>query len=145
MNRLLFDHDKEVSLWVGKKLDVEFHKVLAAIGVLAKDGTLIGGAVLHDHTRYDVELTYFGLNTFTPTMVKAIAYTIFVYHKLTRVSLTIARKKKRLRKVIGKFGFSYEGIRRRYYGLGQGNDGIQYGMLKEECRFLKRFEEQKAA
>ncbi len=145
MNRLLFDHDKAVAEWVSKKLDCEIHKVLAAIGVLDKEGVLVGGAVLHDHTRYDVELTYFGLNTFTPTMVRAIAYTVFVYARLNRVSLTIARKKKRLRKVVGKFGFSYEGIRRRYYGLGQGNDGIQYGMLKDECRFLKRFEEQRAA
>jgi RimJ/RimL family protein N-acetyltransferase len=146
MNRLLFDHDKEVSDWVGRKFDADLVKVLAAVGVLAKDGTLIGGAVLHDHTRYSVELSHYGVGTFSPDLVKAITYIVFIHAKLLRLSLTIPRKKKRLRKTVCKFGFSYEGIRRKFYGKNQGDDGIQYGMLKEEAaRFLKRFEQKAEA
>ncbi len=143
MNRLLFDHDKDVYEWVGKKLDCEFTNVLAAVGILDKNGNLIGGSVLHDRTRYDVELSHYGVGTFTPDLVKAIAYIVFVHAGMTRLSLRIARKKKRMRKSVMKYGFSYEGIRRRFYGKNQGDDGIQYGMLKEEAtRFLRRFDVQ---
>lgn len=142
MNRLLFDHDKIVSDWVGKNLDCEFTNILAAVGVLGQDGTLIGGSVLHDRTRYDVELSHFGVQTFTPDLVRALAYIVFIHANLSRLSLMIARKKKRVRKAVMKYGFSYEGLRRKFYGKNQGDDGIQYGMLREECRFLRRFDGQ---
>lgn len=146
MNRLLFDHDRVVADWTGKKLDTEFDKILAAFGKLNESGELIAGIVLHDPTRFDVELSYWGVGSFTPSMVKALAYIVFIHAKLNRLTVRVPRKKNRgMRPALMRFGFSHEGVQRRYYNPYKTGDAILYGIVRDDAeRYIRRFNEQRS-
>ncbi len=135
---IMLDNQQAVSEWVGLKLGTRFSNLLGTVGYLDKEGTLIGAAVLHDHTKYDVELTYFGKGTLSLDMCKAIAWLSFIRGNVLRVSICVPRKKKRLRIGFEKIGWKYEGIKHRYFGPSKNCDGIMYWFSKDDAtKFLR--------
>ena len=138
MSKLMFGNTEIVSGWAASKFDARFSNILATVGALDKDGTLIGAAVLHDHTRYDVELSYYGAGTLSLDMCKAIAWLVFEFGKLQRVSICVARRNKKLTRALPRIGWVYEGCKRRQFGPFKGDDGLVWGILRKEAgKFLR--------
>ena len=133
MKQYMFDNSESVALWVAKQMNVNFTEVLGTIGILDGEGVLIGGAVLHNYTRYDVELSYFGKGTLDFAITKAIGWIAFVKGGVERLTLCVPRKRKRLLRALPKIGFHHEGIQRRKFGPNKSDDGILFGMLREEA------------
>ena len=140
MTKLLFDHDKTVSEWCGKKLGCTFYNLVCAIGTMDKDGVLNGAAVLHDHTAHDMELSAYCEGSFSYDLCRAIAYVAFIHKKVQRITIVVPREKKNLLRRVKKFGWVYEGTKRKYYGPFKRHDGIIFGMLANEAsRFMRGF------
>lgn len=135
---LMLDNQQAVSEWVALKLGTRFGYILGTVGYLDKEGTLIGAAVLHDHTKYDVELTYFGKGTLSLDMCKAIAWLSFMRGNVLRVSICVPRKKKRLRVGFEKIGWKYEGIKHQYFGPSKNCDGIMYWFSRDDAKKFLR-------
>lgn len=142
MSRLLFGHDRVVAEWVGKNLEIEFRNIVFAVGTLDPRGRLTGGGVLHDHSRYDVELTCFGPGAMRAALFRALARLTFVELECLRCTLRIPRRRGRLVGGALKLGFKHEGLVRRLYGPHRADDAIIMGLLRRDAgRFLGEVKE----
>ncbi len=131
---IIVGHDAEVLAWVAARLPTDLHRVLAAIGVV--DGEpggmeLVGGAVLHNWSRYDIELSVYGPMAFSPPLGRAIAEAALAAG-VERMTIRIARRNSRLGRFLTAQGWHWEGIQRRLYGPTKADDAIMYGMLAGE-------------
>lgn len=145
MRRPLLGHDEIVARWVEERMGLKFLGLGGAIGVLDEAGKLIGGHVLHNHSKYDVELTSYGPESFSPTLVRLIAFLAYRDLDCRRMTARVPRRNKPLVRALPKFGFRHEGLVRRLYGLSRMDDALLFGMLESEAtRFLKGFENERS-
>ncbi len=144
---ILTGHDAEVLSWVAARLPTHFVSVLAAIGVVdGEAGTmeLVGGAVLHNWSKYDTELSVFGPMTFSPPLGRAIAEAALAAG-VQRMTIRIPRRSAKLGRFLTAQGWHWEGIQRRLYGPTKADDAIMYGMLAGEGFLLYAVPQQVAA
>lgn len=145
---ILTGHDAEVAAWVAGHLDADLYRIHSAIGVIEdrEDATseLIGGAVLHNWSKYDIEMSYFGPMTFSPNMGRAIAEAALAAG-VQRMTIRIRRSARRLGAHLMAAGWRYEGIQRRLYGPEKADDAILYGMLAGEGFLLWPVPQERAA
>ena len=137
---LLLDHDLDIARWTAVRLGVDtLNRLASAIGVLDEDGVVIGGCVLHNWSRYDMELSYYGPGTMTVGMLKIIAQNV-VDAGCHRLTLRCSRRdSKRLVPGYLKLGFRYEGCQERLYGPTREDDAMLYGLVADRAeRFLRR-------
>lgn len=135
---LLFGKDREVAEWASKELESNFLGFVIAVGVIDDETrALIGGAVLHNWSFNDIELSIVG--KMTPELLKAVA--MIAFSKVGRITIRVPRSKKQILKAAVKYGFRLEGTIRRLYGPFKRHDGVMFGLLKEEAkRFIKGLE-----
>ncbi len=144
---ILTGHDAEVLAWVAARLPTHFVSVLAAIGVVdGEAGTmeLVGGAVLHNWSRYDIELSVFGPMTWSPPLGRAVAEAALAAG-VQRMTIRIPRRSAKLGRFLTAQGWHWEGIQRRLYGPTKQDDAIMYGMLAGEGFLLYPVPQQVAA
>ncbi len=110
----------------------------AALGIV-RDGTLIGGVVFNNfHPEVGDVLISAAFDTsawFRPRTVRRVFAFPFDHLGCARLSDHVPRKLKPARRFAEKAGFRLEGVKRR--GFDGRQDLMLYGMLREECRFLK--------
>jgi RimJ/RimL family protein N-acetyltransferase len=123
---ILAGHDRDVATWVAANLDADLGRIYAAIGLLDQSGTLVAGGVLHNWSKYDMELVYFG--RLTPAMVRALVKAA-ERAEVERVTVRVARRNRRIARGLTKFGFAWEGIQRRLCGPTRADDAIVYGRM----------------
>ena len=139
---ILAGQRETVARWVAgriKDMDGPPEKDYEAIGVM-RDGKLIGGVIYNNYFeiaphQYDIRFTASGE---TGWLTKASLRVIFGYPfenlHCIRVSALCAKGNKRSRDLVERLGFVAEGNIRHAFGTGR--DGIFYGMLKHECRWI---------
>jgi len=138
--KLLFGHDQVVAEWCERKCGVKFKTLWKSIGAIDEEGRLIGAAVLHDLTQYDVELSFYGPNTLTMDMCRAIAWHCFIQQGLERISIHVRRSNRRLLKALPAMGWRWEGVKHHLFGNDKKDDGILFGILRENAvRYLRKF------
>lgn len=135
---ILAGHDATVAKWVSEKLGCSFHNVVLAPGVIDDTGLLIGGAVLSDHSRFDVELTYYGPGTVSIRLARLLAKFVFEDLGCERCTMRVPRTNKAMLRGAPKIGFQHEGLARRLYGPGKKNDAVLFGLLREDAGRLLR-------
>lgn len=95
-----------------------------------------GGVVYYNYLGHSVEALVAGEGYWlTPLNVQAIFLYPFVTLKCWRMTVFASKDNKISRRFIQKLGFKLEGNVRK--GMPDGKDAIMYGMLKEECRWIK--------
>lgn len=137
MPQLLFGHDQQVADWVVAHIphvNGSF-KSCAALGVVS-DGELIGGVVYHEYRINDIQISLAA--TDKRWLTKALMRSFFLYPfeqlKCERVTSFIPSRNATTRRFCEKIGFTQEGnIRRGFVG----DDCIVYGMLRDECKWIK--------
>lgn len=133
---ILLGHDREVAEWAGQAWGNHdlTSNLLNAFGQV-RNGQLVGAAVLHNMSRYDVELSYYGPGTITADMCKLCALAVW-NAKLLRISIRMPRAVKHRTRTLVRLGFKFEGIARNLYGPGRQNDALMFGMvMAESTRF----------
>ncbi len=114
-------------------------KEFEALGVV-KDGKLIGGvaytgyAELPDGT-HDMMMSCAGEPGWLTKLSLRVFFSYpFIQLNCSRVTTIAAKSNRKARDLNERLGFTHEGTVRG--GFGHGRDGILYGMLREECRFI---------
>jgi RimJ/RimL family protein N-acetyltransferase len=132
-----------VAAWVASKIkDMREppRKDFEAVGV-DRDGRLIGGVIYSRYFeltdgQHDISMTAAGEPGW---LTKATIRVLFEYPfnqlHCIRVSAVCAKSNRRSRDLVERLGFKEEGNIRHGFGLGR--DGILYGMLKRDCRWIK--------
>lgn len=132
---MLYGQEERLIPWVLARLPymtVTPHAV--AIGTVTDGGS---GVVVYDNYRQiDIEMTVVGQGDWlSRTSLNAFFHYPFVQLQCQRVTAITDKKNKHARAFVEKVGFVLEGVARR--GMFSGNDAIIYGMLPEECRWIK--------
>ena len=111
-----------------------------ALGAVDQDGTIIGGFVFYDWRRApgggDIMLAAAGSGPWvTRGNLRAWFSYPFVQLGCNRMSSVVAKSNRLSRDMTERLGFRREGCVRGSFGPGR--DGILYGLLAQECNFIK--------
>lgn len=138
---ILLDQKEAVASWVLERIkDSETERFdrqwYETLGFLDKDKKLNGGVVYFNYVGHAIEAMAAGEGYWlTPRKTQMIFIYPFVYLGCRRMTVIAARRNKKSRRFIERLGFTFEGCLRK--GMSDGQNAIIYGMLKEECRWIK--------
>lgn len=140
MSQILLGQDEFVGNWVAERVrdikSLDDMRPFVAIGVV-KNNKLQMGVIYNNYTQDDIMLS---IASDDPSWARNrdVIRAIFAYPfndiKVNRVSLICAKPNKRARKLAKGLGFKEEGCVRKM--MNRETDGVIYGMLAEECRWL---------
>jgi len=134
---LVLGRDKEIARFVAERTNTPDFGACAAIGVIRR-GKLAGGVVFHEfRPQYKSVMASFAADDpmwLSPSVLCSLFTYPFLQLGCMRIGTMAARRNKRSRKVTVGLGFRMEGCVRRGFG---NDDGILYGMLRRECRWLE--------
>ena len=112
---ILLDCDDHVAAWVWKTYNLFPMKVDRALGLI-HDGTIVGAAFFSSYNSVNAEFSYYGKNTITVGIIRALAKIALYELRLSRCTVIVPKRPGFLLKKLVKFGFRYEGVQHRYYG-----------------------------
>lgn len=108
-----------------------------ALGVV-RNGKLIGGVVYHNYRRCDicVSIAFDSPAWAFPATLRLLFAYPFRQLGCARITCLIARRNKASRRLCEGLGFRLEGVMRK--GADGHQDACLYGLLEDECRWLRR-------
>lgn len=133
---LLFGHDKTVGEWVGNKVRKPFLSPFTSIGVLDREGTLIGGFVFNDFTGTSIEMSVAGKGIFSRGAWRGVINYVFEQLKCSRLQIHTSRKNKTIKNIAPKVGFVFEGKSRNFYGENQ--SALVYSLTTNDLPAFKK-------
>lgn len=136
--RLLFGCSELIAAWVRARIpfmDPEGFGPCQAIGVVDREGKIIGGVVFHgwnSHYRtVEVSCAADSAKWLSRSTIRGILSYPFEQLGCGRVSSVTRPEDKRTRHVLEALGFTYEGTGRKVFG---DHDGVSYSLLRDEWR-----------
>jgi hypothetical protein len=141
MTALVFGKDHDIIEWVFNRIpnvdmeSINYHEY-SAIG-LEDDGEYIAGCLYSNHTGHDIHMHFASDSSKCATKRNFGNWFRYPFVQLgcKRVTAIVEKGNKKSRKFIEGAGFQLEGVARRGWD-GQKHACI-YGMLYEECRYIK--------
>lgn len=133
-SRLVRNAKDEVLAWASHRLGTTFREPCAALGVLNREGRLIGAVIYNDFDARNIEMTAVGPGAFRRDVSRDIFAFAFDELGCRRISLTVPETHSDIIRRAMKWGWVIEGRKRDYY---DNDDAIILGMTRAECRFLK--------
>ncbi|RVL48485.1 N-acetyltransferase [Sinorhizobium meliloti] len=127
---LLSNEPAIVSAFVSGQTGDQYTDVMRALGILSREGRIIGGVLLTNYTGFGVELTLAGRGCISRTAWQAIGDLAFGDLGCQRISVTTRKSNKRVCKLAPRLKFKFEGIARKYYGK---EDGVMFSLLRDEA------------
>jgi RimJ/RimL family protein N-acetyltransferase len=112
---LLFGYDIPVATWTFNEFRLTPMHINAAIGIV-RGNRLIGAAVFQSHSGHNVELSYYGPQTFSAGIAKTLARYTLERFNVDRLTMRTNRKNASILKMFHRFGFKFEGVQHRFYG-----------------------------
>lgn len=112
---LLFGHDIAVATWTWNEFKHRPMPIDGAIGII-RHRQLIGAAIFQNYSGYNVELSYYGPQTFSAGIARALAQYALIRFNVDRLTMRTNRKNVSILKMFQRFGFKFEGVQQRYYG-----------------------------
>lgn len=131
---LLVGNDSEVADWAFSTYSLYPTRVDRGLGIVNEEMCVVGAILLQNFNGTNVELSYYGPNTLSVGIVRAIARIIIGEFNASRLTVVTSKKNKRLLRSIQRFGFKFEGIQRCYYGARDctRNTGVRFVMFRED-------------
>lgn len=135
---LLIGEDNLVATWAFETYKVFPIPINKAIGITDKDGKLAGAAIFHYYNGICVELSYYGKNTITVGVARALARVAVGVFNASRVTVITSKRNRSLMRGLLKIGFKLEGHQRCYYGPEDtnSNTGVRFVMFRERINEL---------
>lgn len=139
VGRVLFGADQAVGDFVRARVPWMQERgfgPFVGLGIIQHD-RLVAGIVFHNYRGHDMDMAVAadGLTMMTPAMLRTIYAYPFHQVGVLRLTAITARANKRTRKLIEATGFKLEGVHRK--AMDGRQDAMSYGLLRDECRWLK--------
>lgn len=136
MKTVIYGQDERVCQWLNERLDENF---VGAIGIgLEENGELIAGVVFDNYTKAGINMHVAavpGKRWMTREFLfRCFAYP-FIQLNCRRITGLVREDNLAAQKFDEHLGFRREGLLRE--GYLDGTNVIVYGMLKNECRWIK--------
>lgn len=135
---LAYGYDQYIRQWVSNELGYAVGgDNYRAIGILHND-RVIGGCVYHDYKGYMVEgsLATTDKRWCSRKVLKALFDFAFNELGCERFHAVCSKKNKQMRDIFVRLGFKQEGSHPKAHI--DGSDAISYGMLKDQCKWIKK-------
>ncbi len=147
MRSIMLGEDDAVAAWAWRTFQLFPMHVNRGIGIVEEDGTIVGAALFQNWNSHNADLSYYGPDTMTPSIVHCLAR--IACHDLNLQRLT-AMTSKRNKHFIGgmiRLGFKVEGVQKRFYGAEDTgrNAAIRLVMFRDELERLAGFNKEKVA
>ncbi len=114
----------------------------SAIGIV-RANRLIGAAIFQNYSGHNVELSYYGPQTFSAGIAKAIAKFTVERFNVDRLTMRTNRKNVSILKMFHRFGFKYEGVQQRYYG--PFGDAAVFVLFREQLEQIAGLNKEKSS
>lgn len=140
-NSLVIGDDDRIAAWVFQAYRINPFKYNRVYGVMSQDRILVGAIILHNFNGANLELSYYGTNTLSAGIVRALSRMALTEFNPSRCTLVISKRNKRLMRSLDRFGCKLEGVQRRYYGHidMNRNTGVRFVLFKEQIEVLAGF------
>jgi RimJ/RimL family protein N-acetyltransferase len=141
MKTLLVGYDVEIADWVGKRLDITNFGPCTTLGIADEDG-LIAGIVFNNYRSaigMEASIASTSPRWCSRGTLAAIFGYVFDQVGCRRLTATTEAKNQPVRAFLCHLGFREEGLLR--HGFPQ-DDAVIFGMIREECRWLRTREGQ---
>lgn len=136
---LLFGHDATVAAWCEGKMGRRMGPWFKAVGVIDREGKLIGAATFHDWNTHNIEVAFYGPGAISKGIFVGLARYCFENLKVTRITARTTRKNRRVNRGLPKLGFRLEGVSKHFYGPLKRDDAINYVALRSDFeKFMGR-------
>lgn len=136
MKTVIYGQDERVCQWVNERLNEQFKD---AVGIgLEENGELIAGVVFDTYTHAGINMHIAAIPG-KLWMTREYLYRCFAYPfvqlNCRRITGLVREDNEVSKKFVKHLGFEYEGLLREAYM--DGTNVVVYGMLKNECRWIK--------
>lgn len=132
---LVAGYDEAVADWAGRQLGVKFVAPYVAFGIIDNSGKAVGAAVFNNHfERGNIEWSHVGPGSITRSVVRQLAQYAFVHCEASRVTAKTMRRNVKVRKLLPKAGFTFEGTQKRFFGPDAGDDALVYVLFREQAQ-----------
>lgn len=129
--KLVAGHNDTVNAWIANFYGLHIlHRPSESFGVIDDDGVLRGAMVTWFKTDATAELSVFG--RVSNDVLKA--YFQWVFGHIHRLEVRTNRRNKAVKKAAPKYGFTYQGPDRDYYG--PRDDALVFFMTPDKCRWI---------
>lgn len=143
---ILIGCDSQVAAWAFETQRRTPVLVDRAFGVIENDA-LIGAILFTSYNTVNVELSWYGKNSMSAGIVRAIARILLYELRVARCTVTVPKRPSYLTKKLHKFGFRYEGVQRRFYGPTDSDrhKGCRFVLFREDLEKIAGEQLKKAA
>ena len=134
--KLVYGCDGDVAQWVADRVPhmTGTFGACAAIGIVAEDGTPLGGVVFHnwipEYEAIEISFATVTSRCLTRNLIRGLLSYPFDQLKCYRLTAVTPKKAASARRFLDTFGFKREGSHRR--ALGRHGDALSYRLLKPE-------------
>src|SRR6266404_6338434 len=138
---LLFECDDHVARWAFQTFGMPSMTFDKALGIVDKDGKIIGAVVFQCWNGFNVELSYYSLRpTLSAGIVRCLARYILFTFNASRVTVSTRRKNKILMRSLQRIGFKLEGAQQCFYGQRNcnRNTAIRFVMFRNRLEQLAK-------
>jgi len=136
MNRLIFGADDYLKKWAAKQIGIDGFGPSVSIGV-QRDGEIIAAAVYHDLRQGQIEASIAAIFS-RRWASRSVLHALFAYPfnqvGVNRLLVQCSEANKKAMKMNRQLGFTQEGRLRQLYAP---HDAVLWGMLREECQWIK--------
>jgi len=132
--RLVFGCDDLVAKYVSDGLGLPMVPPYTAIGGTRDGQSLCIGVVFNEYNGSNIDITLYGPGALTRGNIRGVYHYLFEQLKVNRVTAKTRRSNKRMQRLMGRFGFKFEGISARYFGPTKADDAIRFVLFPEEAR-----------
>ena len=145
-NGLLVGEDEIISNWAFSTFNIFKAPVNQAVGILNKDGKLVGAILFQNFNGVNIELSYYGPRTLSCGIIRAIARITVGCFNAARLTVVTSKRNKRLMQALLKIGFKLEGNQRCYYGHEDTprNTGVRFAMFRPRLNELAEIKTENA-
>jgi len=137
MLQILEGADTDVARWLWAAYHLRPISFDKAIGVLDKNGNLVGAMLLSNYNGFNIDFGYYGRNTITVGTCRWMA-NLGLRMNLSRVTVLTPKKNKPILKFWSAIGGRLEGVSRRFYGDEDcpRNTAVRFVMFREQLMRL---------
>lgn len=126
---LVVDADALVAEWAQDRLGPLLFTSYRAFGVADGGGSLRGAMLFHDYNGSNIEITIYGPGCINRRFIRYAFDYAFRVNGASRLTARTRRGNARMRKLLPKLGFVYEGTSKQYFGPNRGDDALNYALF----------------
>ncbi len=121
---IVLGQSEAVAAWVGRACGKPFHPPFEAIGIAGVTG-LTGGFVFTGFNGDGIEVSVAGRGIASRGAWRAACAYVFDQLGCARLQMHTRRSNKAVRRILPRFGMTFEGVARRFYG---DEDGLVFSL-----------------